>query len=125
MTPGTMTPATMRPPKNSPVNPPHNPPNSPKTGTSGAAVALSSSDGTLELLKAGLWILAVGAIAAVLAKTVFGGISNHGPHTNLGWLALMLAMTCLPFGAMLAILGAAKWLRNWRIAKTEDRQRNR
>jgi hypothetical protein len=29
---------------------------------------------------------------------------------------LLLAMMCLPFGTMLTLLGAAKWLRNRRLA---------
>jgi drug/metabolite transporter (DMT)-like permease len=74
-------------------------------------------DGTRQLLQAGIWTLLVGGLAAFLTETVFGGIGEHGPHTNLGWLALLLAMMCLPFGSMLTLLGAAKWLRNRRLAR--------
>jgi drug/metabolite transporter (DMT)-like permease len=74
-------------------------------------------DGTGQLLRAGIWTLLVGGLAALLTATVFGGIGQHGPHTNSGWLALLLAMMCLPFGCMLTVLGAAKWLRNRRIAR--------
>jgi len=74
-------------------------------------------DGTTQLLRAGIWILLVGGLAALLTATVFGGIGRHGPHTNSGWLSLLLAMMCLPFGCMLTLLGAAKWLRNWRLAR--------
>ena len=77
-------------------------------------------DGTVQLLRAGIWILVVGGVAALLTATVFGGIGVHGPHTNAGWLALLLAMMCLPFGSMLTLLGAAKWLRNWRLARARD-----
>jgi drug/metabolite transporter (DMT)-like permease len=77
-------------------------------------------DGTIQLLRAGIWILVVGALAALLTATVFGGIGIHGPHTNSGWLALLLAMMCLPFGSMLTLLGAAKWLRNRRLARVHD-----
>ncbi len=52
-----------------------------------------------------------------------GGIGQHGPHTNSGWLSLLLAMMCLPFGTMLTVLGAAKWLRNRRLARAQDRRR--
>ena len=31
-------------------------------------------------------------------------------HTNAGWLMLIVALMCLPFGLMLFTLGAAKWL---------------
>jgi hypothetical protein len=74
-----------------------------------------SDDGTRTLLRTGIWTLAAGAVAAVLAATVFGGISRQGPHTNAGWLSLMVAMMCLPFGLMLFGLGFAKWLRNRRL----------
>jgi hypothetical protein len=77
----------------------------------------SRDDGTGQLLRAGIWILVVGGLAALLTATVFGGIGVHGPHTNAGWLMLLLAMMCLPFGCMLTLLGAAKWLRNWRLAR--------
>lgn len=74
-------------------------------------------DGTRALLITGLWTLVAGAIAALLAATVFGGIGHNGPHTNAGWLALMVAMMCLPFGLMLFGLGFAKWLRNRKLRR--------
>lgn len=74
-------------------------------------------DGTQALLRAGGGILIAGVLAALLTATVFGGISRQGPHTNAGWLSLMVAMMCLPFGLMLFALGAAKWLRRRRLAK--------
>jgi drug/metabolite transporter (DMT)-like permease len=76
-------------------------------------------DGTRQLLRAGIWILVVGGLAALLTATLFGGIGRHGPHTNSGWLSLLLAMMCLPFGSMLTLLGAAKWLRNRRLARVQ------
>ncbi len=62
-------------------------------------------------------MLIAGAVAALLTATVFGGISQQGPHSNTGWLLLMVAMSCLPFGLMLFALGAAKWFRNRRLAR--------
>lgn len=62
-------------------------------------------------------MLVAGALTALLTATLFGGISRQGPHTNAGWLSLMVAMMCLPFGLMLFALGAAKWLRNRRLAR--------
>jgi len=62
-------------------------------------------------------MLIAGAVAAILTATVFGGISQQGPHSNAGWLLLMVAMSCLPFGLMLFALGAAKWFRNRRLAR--------
>jgi len=72
-------------------------------------------DGTRQLLRAGISILVVGALAALLTTTAFGGIGIHGPHTNSGWLGLLVALMCLPFGSMLTVLGVAKWLRNCRL----------
>lgn len=86
-------------------------------GTKERSAVTVQDDGTRALLQAGLGILAAGVLAAVLTATVFGGISHQGPHTNAGWLSLMVAMMCLPFGLMLFVLGAAKWLRNRRIRR--------
>lgn len=77
-------------------------------------MATPTSDGTSQLLRCGIGTLITGVLAAVLTKYVFGGISQQGPHTNSGWLALIVAMMCLPFGSMLTLLGAAKWFRNRR-----------
>lgn len=74
-------------------------------------------DGTRTLLRTGIWTLVAGVAAALLAATVFGGITRHGPQTNAGWLSLMVAMMCLPFGVMLFGLGFAKWLRNRRLGR--------
>jgi hypothetical protein len=77
----------------------------------------ATDDGTGQLLRAGGGTLLVGILAALLTETVFGGIGLEGPHTNSGWLALLVALGCLPFGSLLFLLGAAKWLRNRSIAK--------
>ena len=74
-------------------------------------------DGTRALLRAGAAILLAGILAAVLTDTVFGGITRQGPQTSAGWLSLMVAMMCLPFGLMLFALGAAKWFRNRRLRR--------
>jgi hypothetical protein len=79
--------------------------------------AEANDDGTRSLLRTGGWMLVAGVAAALLTATVFGGISRQGPHTNAGWLSLMAALMCLPFGLMLFTLGAAKWLRNRRLAR--------
>ncbi len=63
---------------------------------------------TRKLLTTGLSIFLTGAISAVLAMTAFGGIGHQGPHTNSGWLALMLAMGCLPTGTLTLLLALAK-----------------
>jgi len=69
-------------------------------------------DGTLELLRSGTLIMLVGGVAFGLLMTVLGGVGVEGAHSNAGWLALIIGAMCLPFGLMLAALGAAKWLRN-------------
>jgi hypothetical protein len=76
-----------------------------------------TDDGTRPLLLAGFWTLVVGLAAAAAIRLLFGGVGIHGPHTNGGWLSLMLALMCLPFGTMLLLLGGAKYLRNRRMAR--------
>ena len=63
---------------------------------------------TRQLLRTGLASSYTGAVAALLAQTVFGGIGRQGPHTNSGWLALMIAMGCLPTGTLTLALAIAK-----------------
>lgn len=65
---------------------------------------------TRQLLRTGLYIFGTGAISAALMLYVFGGVSRQGPHTNSGWLALMIAMGCLPTGTLTLVLGFAKLL---------------
>lgn len=76
-------------------------------------------DGTRQLLQCGIGTMAAGVLAAALASSVFGGIGRQGPHTNSGWIALLIAMMCVPFGAMALVLGVAKWLRNRRTDGTQ------
>jgi hypothetical protein len=63
---------------------------------------------TRQLLRTGVVIFGCGAVAALLTATVFGGIGHQGPHTNSGWLALMVAMGCLPTGVLTLALAIAK-----------------
>jgi predicted permease len=63
---------------------------------------------TRKLLRAGLVIFLTGMVSAGLALTAFGGIGRQGPHTNSGWLAVMLAMGCLPTGFLTLLLALAK-----------------
>lgn len=65
---------------------------------------------TRLLLRTGGGCVAVGLFFAFLMLTVFGGVTSQGPHTNSGWLALMVAMMCLPFGTILLLLGVAKYV---------------
>lgn len=66
-------------------------------------------------------MLGAGLLAALLLQTLFGGFSPTGASTNAGWLALIVALMCIPFGALLLALGVAKWLRNRSIARSHIR----
>jgi len=57
-------------------------------------------------------MVATGLVCAILLVTVLGGYTRLGASTNAGWFALIVALMCLPFGALLLTLGLAKWLRN-------------
>ena len=105
-----MTPVTFNPVK--PEDQTH------KLATHQTADEPTFDDGTRQLLRSGLATLFVGLAAALLTKTVFGGIGRQGPHTNSGWLALIVALMCLPFGSLLTLLGGAKWLRTRRLRQT-------
>ncbi len=64
---------------------------------------------TRKLLSIGSGLFLTGAISALLIFTSFGGITRRqGPHTNAGWLALMVAMSCLPTGSLSLLLGITK-----------------
>ncbi len=63
---------------------------------------------TRKLLTTGTAIFSTGVAAALSINLLFGGISRQGPHTNLGWLALMLAIGCLPTGTLTLALAVAK-----------------
>ncbi len=65
---------------------------------------------TRKLLISGVTIFGTGLLGAVLAQFVFGGIGRQGPHTNSGWLCLMVSMGCLPTGFLSLVLGLAKLL---------------
>jgi hypothetical protein len=63
---------------------------------------------TRKLLRTGSGIFGIGLLAALLTATLFGGIGHEGPHTNSGWLALMVAMGCLPTGFLTLLLAFMK-----------------
>ncbi len=63
---------------------------------------------TRKFLQTGLAIFGTGVLAALLMYTVLGGVGRQGPHTNGGWLALMLAMGCLPTGTLTLALAVLK-----------------
>ena len=63
---------------------------------------------TQKLLRTGLTIFGTGILAVAATMTIFGGIGRQGPHTNSGWLALVLALGCLPTGTLTLILAFLK-----------------
>jgi hypothetical protein len=63
---------------------------------------------TRKLLRTGLTIFGTGALAALATLTIFGGVGRQGPHTNAGWLSLILAIGCLPTGFLTLLLAAMK-----------------
>lgn len=63
---------------------------------------------TRKLLITGSVILGSGILCVVLLFGLFGGATRQGPHTNGGWLMLILALGCLPMGLLVAALGLAK-----------------
>lgn len=65
---------------------------------------------TRKLLVAGTWIFGTGLFCVALLFTIFGGTTQHGPHTNGGWLMLIIAMGCVPTGLLPLALGVAKWI---------------
>jgi hypothetical protein len=67
---------------------------------------------TRKILKFGSILVLTGVIAAALMLTVFGGVTHQGPHTNLGWMALIVALGCLPLGCITLLLGVAKLFGN-------------
>ena len=63
---------------------------------------------TRKLLRTGLTIFGTGVLASLATLTIFGGVSRQGPHTNAGWLSLVLALGCLPTGFLTLLLAAMK-----------------
>ena len=55
----------------------------------------------------GIELLGIACAAAVWFS---GGWTKHGPHGNLGWLGLIVALGCLPTGTFFLLLGTAKWM---------------
>ena len=48
-------------------------------------------DDTRKLLTTGSAIFGAGLVCVALMYAVFGGASHQGPHTNGGWLMLIVA----------------------------------
>ena len=63
---------------------------------------------TRKLLIVGSWIFGFGVLCIVLLFAALGGTGHQGPHTNGGWLVLILALGCLPTGILTLGLAIAK-----------------
>ncbi len=63
---------------------------------------------TRKLLYSGIVILGTGVLCVLAIRFLFGGITRLGPHTNAGWLALVIAMGCLPTGSLTLLLALLK-----------------
>jgi hypothetical protein len=67
---------------------------------------------TRKIITVGSVLILIGVVAAILMLTVFGGVTHQGPHTNMGWIALIVVMGCLPLGCIALLLGIAKLFGN-------------
>ena len=74
-------------------------------------------DGTRQLLQYGSLVLGIGLVAGLLMLTVLGGFTANGAHSDSGWFAAILALSCIPCGALITGLGLAKWTRNRRHSR--------
>ena len=63
---------------------------------------------TRKLLRTGLIIFGIGALAAALVFLAFGGVTHQGPRTNSGWMSLIIAMGCIPTGCLTLLLATMK-----------------
>ena len=64
---------------------------------------------TRAILRVAGGVEATGVLCA-LGVGLTGGMTSHGPHNNLGWFALIVALGCIPTGTFFLMLGVAKWL---------------
>ena len=64
---------------------------------------------TRAILRVAAVIEVIGLICAISVWRS-GGMTVHGPHGNLGWFGLLIALGCLPTGTFFLLLGTAKWI---------------
>ena len=63
---------------------------------------------TRKILITGILIFGTGVFAAASVPLFFAGYGHQGPHTSAGWLALVVALGCLPTGLLTLLLATAK-----------------
>ena len=63
---------------------------------------------TRKILSTGILIFGAGVLAAGSVPLFFGGYTHQGPHTSAGWLALVVALGCLPTGILTLFLATLK-----------------
>ena len=63
---------------------------------------------TRTILRVSLMIEGIGILCAIVIMLT-GGMTVHGPQNNLGWLALVIALGCIPTGTFFLLLALAKW----------------
>ena len=76
---------------------------------SAAAVKGRMRQDTRSILRVAGIIEVVGVVCG-LAVWASGGMTSHGPHGNVGWFALIVALGCVPTGSFFLLLGFAKWM---------------
>lgn len=64
---------------------------------------------TRAILRVAACIEFVGLLCGA-AVWITGGMTKHGPHGNIGWFGLIVALGCLPTGTFFLLLGLAKWI---------------
>ncbi len=64
---------------------------------------------TRAILRVTGTIESIGVLCAIVVW-LSGGMTVHGPKNNLGWLALVIALGCIPTGSFFLLLGIAKWI---------------
>ena len=63
---------------------------------------------TRQILRTGILIFGTGMLAAGSVPIFFGGYTRQGPTTSAGWLALVVALGCLPTGLLTLVLAISK-----------------
>lgn len=55
-------------------------------------------------------VIEFAGVVCAITVWISGGMTKHGPHGNLGWFGLIVALGCIPTGTFFLMLGLAKWV---------------